>query len=76
MQQVLVGVLVMLAAVFAAWQLMGGVARLRLVHWAQRQASVGTRWHGLLLRIAQQQRVALAGAGCGQCSQLRSSGPT
>ena len=76
MQQLLVGVLVVLAAVFSAWRLMGAVARLRLVNWAQRQVGTGTLWHALLQRMAQQQREALAGAGCGQCSQRRSSGPT
>lgn len=73
MQHLLVGVLVVLAAVFSAWRLMGAVARLRLVTWAQRQVGAGTLWHALLQRIAQQQRTALAGAGCGQCSQRRSS---
>ena len=76
MQHLLVGVLVVLAAVFAAWRLMGAVARLRLVSWAQRQVPDNTLWHGLLRRMAQQQRVALAGAGCGTCSQRHGSGPT
>lgn len=76
MQQLLVGVLVAWAAVFAAWRLMGVLARLRLVSWAQRQVPANTLWHGLLQRLAQQQRVALAGAGCGTCSQRHDSGPT
>ena len=75
MQQLLVAVIVVAAALFAAWRLLGAALRLRLLGWALRRAPAGSGLALLLQRRVQQQRSALLGAGCGQCSQHRSNGP-
>lgn len=72
MQQVLVAVIVVAAVLFAAWRLMGGAARIKLVSRAVQWAPPESGIARLLQRTLQQQRVALLGAGCGQCSKAKS----
>lgn len=76
MQQLLVGVIVITAALFAAWRLLGTALRLKGLAWALERVPAASSLARLLQRLVQQQRAALLGAGCGQCSQHRSNGPT
>ena len=71
MQQLLVAVIVIAAVLSAAWRLMGVAARIKLVSRAVQWAPPESAIARLLQRTLQQQRVALLGAGCGQCSKAK-----
>ena len=71
LQQVLVVLIVIFAALFAAWRLVGLATRLRAVLALQRLLRDGSAVHRLLERKAQTLRAAMLGGGCGACSKRR-----
>jgi hypothetical protein len=71
LQQGLVVLIVVFAALFAAWRLVGMATRLRAVQALQRLLPVGSAVHRLLERKAQTLRAAMLGGGCGACSKRR-----
>jgi len=73
MQQLIVILIVVAAALSAAWRLAGVASRLKLLERLARGAGKG--WVGAwLTRRAQVAREALLGAGCGGCAGGPSGG--
>jgi hypothetical protein len=73
MQPVIVILIVVAAALSAAWRLAGVATRLRLFEALAARCGEG-RSGAWLARKAQQQREALLGAGCGGCKSGSGSG--
>ena len=71
LQQVLVVLIVVFAALFAAWRLVSMATRLRAVLALQRLLRDGSAPHRLLERKAQAMRAAMLGGGCGACAKRR-----
>lgn len=71
MQQVLVALIVIAAAWFATWRLLGAATRLKVLAWSLQRVPAASSLARLLQRLQQQQRAALLGAGCGQCSKAK-----
>jgi hypothetical protein len=72
MQQLIVALIVVAAALFATWRLLGAAVRLKVLAWALERVPAASGLARLLQRLQQQQRAALLGAGCGQCSKAKS----
>ena len=77
LQQLLVGLIVVAAALYAVWRLPGTAMRLKMAEAMARRlpGALGT-WSG---KLAARQRALLAGGGCGACggsatSRFRTSG--
>ena len=67
MQQLIVILIVMAAALSAAWRLAGVATRLKLLE--QLACRAGNGWVGAwLTRRVQRERAAMLGAGCGGCA--------
>ena len=67
-QDILVGAIVLLAAVSAAWRLLSVSARLRCLTLALRCSPAQGGLHKVLTRLANSQRAALVASGCGSCA--------
>lgn len=68
LQTLLVCVIVLVAAVSAAWRLAGTMSRVRLLEALLRQLPGKGKWHGLVSRMAQKQRALLVSGSCAACS--------
>jgi hypothetical protein len=75
LQTLLVILIVLAAALSAAWRLVGVGTRLRTVESILRHLPAGGVPARLLQRLAQRQRGALVSGGCAACSARDTHGP-
>jgi hypothetical protein len=68
LQQLIVFPLILVAALFAAWRLLGAASRVRLMAWLLRGVSPRSAIGGWLHHRLELRRAALQAGGCGNCS--------
>lgn len=68
LQQLIVFPLIIAAALFAAWRLLGAASRVRLMAWLLRGVSPRSSIGGWLHERLEQRRAALQAGGCSNCS--------